>query len=50
VVFAAIAIGEAKLASCQPEAVSPVTVAEDNSVPVLLHRAITWVPVLPTDL
>jgi hypothetical protein len=38
--------GLAKVTCCQPEAVSPVKVAEASSVPVLVHRLPTWVPVL----
>ena len=31
---------------CQPEAVSPVNVAVVSSVPLLVQRLATWVPVL----
>ena len=45
-VFAVMATGFAKLTCCQPEAVSLVKVAEASSVPVLLQRLPTCVPVL----
>ncbi len=35
---AVIATGVAKLTCCQPEAVSPVNVADARSVPLLLQR------------
>ena len=36
--------GVAKLACCQPLAVSPVKVAVPNEVPVEVHRWAVWVP------
>ena len=50
VVFAWIAIGDAKLACCHPEAVSLVNVTFPNRVPVDDHRLPTCVPVLLVDL
>ena len=44
-VFAVMATGVAKLACCQPEAVSLVKVTCARNVPVLLHRLPTCVPV-----
>ena len=44
--LAAIATGVAKLACCQPVAVSPVNVAVASRVPVRDHRLPTCVPVL----
>ena len=45
-----IAIGDAKLTCCQPEAVSPVNVAVPRSAPVPVQRCPTCVPVLPEPL
>ena len=42
--MAVIATGEAKLTCCQPEAVSPLNVADASSVPLALHRLPMWVP------
>ncbi len=47
---AVIATGVAKVACCQPEALSPVKVTDASFVPVADHRFPTWVPVLPTPL
>ena len=44
--LAVIGTGVAKLTCCQPEAVSLVKVAGASSVPVLVQRLPTWVPVL----
>ena len=49
-VLAVIATGLAKVACCQPEAVSPVKVTLARSVPVLVQRFPTWVPVLAAPL
>jgi hypothetical protein len=49
-VFAAIAIGVAKFACCQPVAVSPPNVTVPSSVPVADHRWPTCVPVFPDPL
>ena len=43
--LALIAIGVAKLACCQPVAVSPAKVARPSRVPVLLQTLAVWVPV-----
>ena len=48
--FAVTATGEAKLACCQPEAVSPVKVAVASRVPALVQSGPMWVPVLPLPL
>jgi hypothetical protein len=50
VVFAAIVTGDEKLTCCQPEADSPVNVADASNVPVELHRLPRCVPVLPAAL
>ena len=42
--------GMAKLACCQPEAVSPVNVTVPSRVPVLLQRLPMWVPVFAAAL
>ena len=44
--FAAIGTGCANITCCQPDALSPVNVALASSVPVLVHRLPTCVPVL----
>ncbi len=49
-VFAAIATGFEKLTCCQPEALSPVKVADAKSVPLALHRLPMCVPVLAAAL
>ena len=48
--FAEIATGVENDTCCQPVAVSFVNVAEASSVPVLVHRWPTCVPVLPLPL
>jgi hypothetical protein len=42
--------GLPKLTCCQPEAVSPLNVADASFVPDAVHRFPTWVPVLPVPL
>ena len=49
-VLALIATGLAKVTCCQPVAVSLVKVAWASSVPVLVHRLPTCVPVLVEPL
>jgi hypothetical protein len=49
-VLAAVGTDGVKVTSCHPEPLSPVKVAEASSVPVLVHRFPTCVPVLPLDL
>ena len=44
--FALISTGLAKVTDCQPEAVSPVNVADASFVPDAVHRLPMWVPVL----
>ncbi len=41
-----IATGLEKLTCCQPEELSPVKFAWASSVPLLVQRLPTWVPVL----
>jgi hypothetical protein len=48
--LAVIATGEAKVTCCQPVAVSPVNVALASSVPVLVQRWPTCVPVFAAPL
>jgi hypothetical protein len=45
-----MATGAAKVAVCQPVAVSSVNVAVPRFTPAALHRCPTWVPVLPLPL
>ena len=40
-----IVTGLEKSTVCQPEALSLVNMAEASSVPLVLHRLPTWVPV-----
>ena len=48
--FAVIATGVPRLASCQPLALSPLKVAVASSCPVVVHRWPVWVPVFVAPL
>ena len=48
--FAETATGEAKFTCCQPDADSPVNVAEPSFAPPVDHNEPTWVPVLADPL
>jgi hypothetical protein len=50
VVLALIVMGLAKVAVCQPVAVSPVKVTVPRLPPAAVHRLPTWVPVLAAPL
>ena len=45
-----MATGAAKLACCQPLALSPEKVTVARFAPAVVHRLPTWVPVLPAPL
>ncbi len=49
-VSAVTATGVAKVACCQPVAVSLLNVTVASRVPVLLHSDPVWVPVFPVPL